>query len=151
MKLALLGILLFISLTLILPSPDGYRKIPIVYASGLPFVQLSINGKEAIFMMDTGCSISCVDSSDSKYYGFNSTERWGTINGIGGSVSSYYVDNYTIGLGDNMINVGFITMNMNNGFFDGYGFDVAGTIGLDVLTKYNAKIDLENNILYIPK
>lgn len=134
----------------------GIFKVFIQPLSNLVFIKTKIQGKEAIFLLDTGASSTFIDVNQIEKYDLIAQEIPGAlVNGIGG-VTSYYqiVNTSLIEIDSKKYYVNFNASDLGNvvkTFKDEYGFTCLGILGSDFFEKYGAVIDYEKNIMFTQK
>lgn len=109
-----------------------------------PVVKLTLNGKPAYFLLDTGANETILDASDSKVYKFVQLAYGKVGVGIGGYSVSVFVDSAMI-RADNALLKGDYTAQDLSEVFSGYekmtGRNLVGIIGNDIMKGHNVIID----------
>ena len=126
---------------------DSYFTIK---QNNLLFVQLTLNDKSTLFLIDSGASKSFLDINKSEYYKFTYTNKpIEEIVGIGGLQNIYRVSNYNI----KGMYIEFLGINLEelSPYFKKDNLKIAGLIGSDYLLLRKAIIDYENSRLYLKK
>lgn len=127
-----------------------YNKYDVIMQNSLLFIQLTLNNKSSLFLIDTGSSKSFLDINKIEKY------KFGYINkpiekyvGIGGLQSIYTVYEYKI----TEMHIPFLGINLEelNPYFKKDNLTIVGLIGSDYLVFRNAIIDYENSKLYLKK
>lgn len=113
-----------------------------------PVVLLTLNGKPAYFLLDTGANETLLDASDSKAYSFVQLPYGRMGVGIGGYSISSYVDGANITVEKGGLLKGDYTAQDLSRVFSGYetltGRNLVGIIGNDILKGHNVIIDYSN-------
>ena len=126
---------------------DSYFTIK---QNNLLFVQLVLNDKPTLFLIDSGASKSFLDINKAEYYKFTHTNKpIEEIVGIGGLQNIYMVSDYKI----KGLYINFLGINLEelSPYFKKDNLKIAGLIGSDYLLLRSAIIDYENSRLYLKK
>jgi len=136
-----------------LPRKSGRKSVPMTIKHGeSPRVVLSINGKPARFLVDTGASKSFINFKAFKQYGFGIfiSKPSGFVYGAAG-IDMPYFDTYDAEIktreGD-VIDVRFSAVDINS---SASNMKIVGIIGIDFMVKNNVILDLENKVMYYGK
>ncbi len=151
----------FIILTLFLVIGPGILEaktdslvIGLKIKAKISLIELKVNGRRAVFIIDTGSSISLVDESQAKSFGFKSfpARGHGNIQGLGG---------------DNQFNITsriklsykqlfkcshkFYACDISNikQVFEKKNVSILGILGSDFFLKYKAVIDYDKKSLIL--
>lgn len=142
-------LLLILVLSLMIFSCENKNEIPnsikFNTSSGLPIIKAKLNGKNANFLLDTGASMSVVDSSMVSRYNFKihrSTDM--TVSGLGGTKKLYHVSNARLYYNGQPMYVRFKSTNMRNIRLN---VKVIGVLGSDYLIQNKLIIDYKNKVL----
>ena len=134
----------------------GFTAVPLrrTTATGHHLVEARLNGREALFILDTGANLSVVDEPHARAFGL--TERGarpGAGVAIGGSVSARQVSIESLELGGVAVRQRRIVVarlgNLTAAMGPLAGGDVHGLIGQDVLNEHRAVIDMDRPLLYL--
>ena len=111
------------------------------------FINVTLNGRPAKLLIDTGASKSLLDINFAEEYGYKcyplAIDKY---IGLGGLHDVYAIANYDIDefftpfLGTDL---GEIT-----GYFKDAGVEIVGVLGADFLEMHRAVIDFEKNLMY---
>lgn len=114
------------------------------------FLELHINDKPGLFLVDTGAGISVIDINQTSKYGIRFFEggNTGTLEGLGGAQSVLPIGKVRIqyqgyvlkGLRFYGVDLGSL-----NRRFEKDGMRILGVIGADFLSKRRAVIDFESH------
>ena len=120
--------------------------------NNLPFVKVTINGKEALMLLDTGSSSSLIDINQLKNYGLTAMFIIGsTFGGIGGSSPMSDVTNLNkITIGKQEYSANFLATDLRgvrNLIRDGVNVEITGILGSDFFEYHKAIIDYNRNTL----
>jgi hypothetical protein len=136
-------IILFSTISLICNSQKQYDLLKI---DNHMFLTLTLNGKPAMFIIDSGSSKSLLDVSKAKKFNFNfiefGSEKYA---GIGGLSQIYMVYDYKIDeistslLGVNIAKIGSL--------FNTNGSEIVGILGADFLSDNEVILNFKNNTL----
>lgn len=137
-----INIILLILLTLLSCNNDS---IPFSTEIGMPILDVNINGKDAKLLLDTGASISIIDSSAVSEYDFNIYDKTNlNVSGIGGTIKLYYTDNTYTMSGVHTLDIDFKASNLTE---LRRNLGVVGVLGSDYLKENKLIIDFTNNTL----
>jgi predicted aspartyl protease len=115
---------------------DEVAELPVTMLGLRPLAHARINGKDAVFVIDTGAFNSVLSPAAAARYGLRTQfERNLRVEGVGGSVpaDSTLVRRVELG-GATLRNMRFVVV-------DGAGPDVAGVLGQDVLPGADVEYD----------
>lgn len=127
-----------------------YESYFTIKQNNLLFVQLILNDKPTLFLIDSGASKSFLDINKAENYKFNYVNQpIEKYVGIGGLQSIYVVSDYKI----KGMNIEFLGISLEelSPYFKKDNLKIAGLIGSDYLLSRNAIIDYENSRLYLKK
>lgn len=118
-----------------------------------PIINISINGKVAPVLIDTGASMSILDINQTKKYNFSTRNKLNSsITGVGGKQSdAFYVKNASVNLqGIPMYqfataDIAGVVASINAAT----GIQIAGIIGTPHIRQLEMKIDLDNDSILI--
>jgi len=134
----------------------GFTAIPLKEArsTGHHLVAASVNGKEGIFVLDTGANMSVIDVDHATHFGLQPTRGVvGGASGIGGANVARQASIKSLKLGDVDIRQRRIVLTDLGSIGDALaplaGGAVHGLIGQDVLKEHRAVIDVERPLLYL--
>ena len=126
---------------------DSYFTIK---QNNLLFVQLVLNEKPTLFLIDSGSSKSFLDINKASTYNFTYINQpIEKYVGIGGLQSIYVVSDYKI----KGVYIEFLGISLEelSPYFKKDNLKIVGLIGSDYLLSRNAIIDYENSRLYLKK
>ena len=114
---------------------------------------ISINGVEGIFLIDSGASNSCIDKRNEKKYKLEKFKKSYSASGAGnGKFDVYKSKQAKISHKSKLIcNLNFLLIDMesiNNALNESDNIKINGIIGADLLTKKKGTIDYKNETLY---
>ena len=131
-----------------------YVAIPLQrLPSAHQLVRVAINGRPALFVLDSGAAGTVIDRNQLDHFGIGESVRNGTGVGAGGSirVSLHNVADFSIG--GHKIPLGKIVSTDLTGVIAGFGKvpdgSISGVVGQDVLTRFGGVIDVKGNALYL--
>lgn len=127
---------------------DG--KVEFVAAQKVPIVEGTINGKKALFIIDTGASMSVLDYSQEDHYDFQSYESMDAAVGYGGVASFRDASHVQGDIGGVPLNIHFKTQDLSVivGVIQRFSsIKVAGVVGSDWLKRNKIVIDYSNSEL----
>jgi hypothetical protein len=121
----------------------------------IPVVRATLNGKPALFIIDTGASISILNAGFAAYYGFSVVEEitvQHTATGLeGAALPLSCVGKYTLDVGPLHIRSprfqGRNLQALSSILFADERIHIAGIFGADVLTQYKMRIDFTNRTI----
>ena len=118
----------------------------------LPIVECSLNGKKGFFILDTGASVTILDSRVAKQYGFY-VDKFDSqpLTGFGGRESEIRnAYNTTLILNQTILPKKCVAQDLSHvadAIQHNAGVQVIGVIGVDNMKALGLKIDLKNQIL----
>src|SRR5687768_15269690 len=134
----------------------GFTAIPLREArsTGHHLVTASVNGKEGVFVLDTGANLSVIDVDHAAHFGLAAaTGRRGGATGLGGSNSARQLSIRSLAVGGVKVRQRRMVVTDLGSIGDALaplsGGAVHGLIGQDVLKEHRAVIDVERPILYL--
>ena len=112
----------------------------------VPVIYVKVNNKPAIFILDTGASVSIIDKNFKTHYGFGTMENLneGTITGVGGTVRMEDVYNCEVKYGDSILNVDLKSISLSH---LAKVSNIVGVIGSDYFVKNKVSIDYNSKTL----
>jgi len=118
----------------------------------VPIVKGTLNNKIAYYIIDSGASISVLDESQSKDYGFGvyDNPEFGNGFGYGGVAKFKEAMGVNAYIGGVKINVAFKAQNLSllsDNLKRQYGIKIVGIVGCDWLKTNEIIIDFKNNTL----
>lgn len=138
-----------LSLTIITISCKKDEPIPesikFSISERLPIMDVTINGKKAKLLLDTGASASLIDSNLAEKYGFsvyNLIEM--DVNGIGGSQKLYHTKGVEVYYLGQPMYVRFKSTDLKNIRLQ---LGIVGVVGTDYLQQHEMVIDYKNKVL----
>ncbi|GBR06022.1 aspartyl protease family protein [Acetobacter oeni] len=106
-----------------------------------PIVRITINGKPAAIIVDSGAMTSLIVSAAARDYDLSYTGHYAMLQGTTGPVSASIVTAGKVGLGEaTASDVVFTEVDMKRGKID--GLPIVGLLGADFLANYDVKFDL---------
>jgi predicted aspartyl protease len=130
-------------------APDEAEFTPVLRFGDHLFVLTKVNGKNwGLFLLDTGASISNVDSTFARL----STKIYGSdyirVTGVSGSVNKVFeADKAELQFGHfRQRNLGLVAFNLNNSP-EHQDFRMAGILGIPVLAMFRLTIDYRNGLV----
>jgi hypothetical protein len=136
---------LFIILTMAVCASTFAAKHSLIICQGHYFLQMTINNKPALFIIDSGSSKSIIDVSKDSVYNFSYIEFGDQqYAGIGGNSQIYMVYNYIIVETQNA----FLGVNIGKmlSFFK-TDIPIVGILGSDFLFNSKAVLNYGNNTI----
>jgi hypothetical protein len=134
---------------------QGYSAIPLrKLSTGHESVVVSLNGREGLFVLDSGAGGSVVHSTFASSFGLQVPTGPSTSGtGAGGQITlqTYKVSSFS--LSGTIIPLNEIMVTSIQPVVDALknaaGVDIQGVIGQDLLTKFSGIIDVRGQMLYI--
>ena len=134
----------------------GFTAVPLRRSrtTGHHLVEATLNGRPALFVLDTGANLTVLDEDHVRAFGLDeSGARRGSGAAIGGAVAArqHSIDSLTVGGIDIrqrrivVADLGHLTSTMT----PLAGGTVHGLIGQDVLNEHRAVIDMAKPLLYL--
>jgi hypothetical protein len=134
----------------------GFTAVPLRSArtTGHHLVSASINGREGVFVLDTGANVSVIDSDHAGHFGLGKgTASAGGAVVLGGANSARQVRIESLSIGGVPIRQRRMVVTDLGPLGDALaplaGGAVHGLIGQDVLKEHRAVIDVERPLLYL--
>ncbi|HLL29614.1 MAG TPA: retropepsin-like aspartic protease [Allosphingosinicella sp.] len=134
----------------------GFTAIPLREArsTGHHLVTAAVNGKEGVFVLDTGANLSVIDVDHAAHFGLGRAGgRRGGATGLGGSNSARQVGVESVTLGGIEVRQRRMVVTDLGSIGDALaplaGGAVHGLIGQDVLKEHRAVIDVSRPLLYL--
>jgi tetratricopeptide (TPR) repeat protein/predicted aspartyl protease len=121
---------------------EGFAAIPVTMIGMRPTVHVTLNGQDAVFLVDTGAFASALSPAAAIRYHVRVFSRaTADVEGIGGSTSAQTarVEYMQLG-GADFYDTPFLVT-------DGLGRDLAGVLGQDVLGQADAEYDFANGVM----
>lgn len=134
----------------------GFTAIPLGEArsTGHHLVTAAVNGKEGVFVLDTGANLSVIDVDHVARFGLASARgRPGGATGVGGSNPARQISIDSLTLGKIAVRQRRMIVTDLGSIGDALaplaGGAIHGIIGQDVLKEHRAVIDVERPLLYL--
>ena len=139
-------------------NPQGYDRIvpaeeaaftPVFRAGGHLYVSTKVNGKNSgLFLLDTGSSLSNIDSTFARLSTKIHGNDWLRVRGVSGEVKDVFeADKAELEFGRfRQRNLGLTAFNLNNSP-DHQEFRMAGILGAPVLSLFRLTIDYRNGVV----
>lgn len=136
-------------------SDSGHYVIPFrLIGVGIPIIKVTLNDKDAWFIVDTGASASLVNMAVASDFGIPDFKNFYVenmqINGLGGRRAFESVS-CRIGLGPLHLRKELLKSKDLNGLFDAIrvaeSLTIAGILGSDVLLRYRMVLDYESGTI----
>ena len=116
-------------------------------------VRVAINGRPALFVLDSGAAGTVIDSNQLDRFGIGGSVLNGTGVGAGGAIKVSLHNVATFSIGGHRIPLGKIVSTDLTGVIAGFGKvpdgSISGVVGQDVLTRFGGVIDVKGNALYL--
>lgn len=146
-------VILFLSLLLLSVNScedKVTQQIEIVFSmsSGLPLVEMELNGKKAKFLVDSGAMRSVLNISNAEAYGYKYIPVSGlNFTGAGGAeIKGGLISDAVVKINDKTLQIRFRALDMD-GLSKQLG--VVGIIGSDYLDYADYVLDYKNDVIYI--
>lgn len=123
----------------------NYNEILFTQYRNLPIISVTINGKEAKLLVDTGATENMLNLSSKSYYNFSTRETGRKVNGVGGFKYIEEVYNANIKYKDSVISIDFVAIDMNT-IKEELG--VQGLIGSSFLEKHGYSVNFKDNKIH---
>lgn len=134
----------------------GFTAIPLreTRGTGHHLVTAAVNGKDGVFVLDTGANLSVIDVDHVARFGLASARgRQGGATGVGGSKSARQVSIDSLAFGSVKLRQRRMVVTDLGSIGDALaplaGGAIHGIIGQDVLKEHRAVIDVERPLLYL--
>jgi predicted aspartyl protease len=117
-------------------------EIPVIFRNNKPLVQVTINGRKALMLADSGAVRSLLFKAGAESVGLSPVGTDATFAGVGGIRGAYEVTIPRFGLGDTTVN------NLRLFVIDGgLGRDVIGVFGADLLGQTDVEFDISHGAI----
>jgi predicted aspartyl protease len=115
-------------------------------------IEGTVNGKKAIFLIDTGATVSLIDKNKTKTFGLVRGNRYnGKLIGAGGDIETTYVCNTFVDIHGKTI-AQFLLSDISN-IVDSIrretGYEILGIIGLPQLSFAGIQLDINDMLITI--
>ena len=148
-SVAILSLFLFSNFTD--KNDPVYEYLEIVDLTFKPVIEVTLNGKKAYFLIDTGSDITILNARDTKKYGFGIVKRAfenHSLVGLGGSVASIY-STYDVELkvGSSRVMNRYLAHDLSRvvkRMEEKISIRISGIIGSDLMKRYGFVIDYAN-------
>jgi hypothetical protein len=136
--------------------PVKYKPIPgelqFKTVGLIPIVEGKINGKRAWFIIDTGASVSILNRSNARHFGFKCFDSYSvSVVGFGGESKMNEAFNCKVEFGPLLLkNISFRARHMNDltdVIRQHENIEIAGIIGADVFNRYKIAIDFKKSTI----
>jgi predicted aspartyl protease len=133
----------------------GFTAIPLRSGrtTGHHLVTASVNGREGVFVLDTGANVSVIDSDHAGHFGLGANAVAGGAVVLGGANAARQVRIEGLSFGDVPVRQRRMVLTDLGALGDALaplaGGAVHGLIGQDVLKEHRAVIDVERPLLYL--
>lgn len=118
--------------------------LTVLNSTGSPEIQVTVNGKPAALVVDTGAEFSMISEKGARDYGLTYTGAEVNVRGVTGVTSSSVMRAEKIGLGDaTAADVVFVSEASSHESRN--GVPVIGLFGADFLQNYDVKFDLPHH------
>lgn len=138
------------------PPVDGYLPVEVSFFKRRPIITLTLNGQKAHFLLDTGASVSILNSKDAHRLGFRLIESSGArpdLYGInGGTMPSFSTTKVKCFTGDMRLNYQWAASDLSGlvqRIRHRTRIRISGIIGSDLLKKYGFLIDYHEGKVWI--
>lgn len=134
------------------PATDRY-SIDIVCLKKVPIVKVTLNGKTAYFVLDSGSDVSLLHKSDAFDYAFSPKKRaTKSIIGVsGGNQPLYEAPDIVLKMAGHNLQTQFYATDLSTvveALTISTGIAVSGIIGIDLMRKYGFEIDYMGEKLF---
>ena len=118
----------------------------------LAFITVKINGKDAIFLLDTGSGSSIINTRQLQHYGLQTIPIYNfSVSGIGGAISTSRVSNLdVIEIDEKKYTVSFLATDLNDvrrNILNGSKINITGILGSDFFEYHKAVLDYSKNTI----
>ena len=146
-----LSLLLFASLFFSSFTQDTYQYVPVINWQYKPVIKVTLNGKSANFLLDTGSDITLLNSHAARWFQFRplsvSTGRRQAVGFSGRRQATYRVKNVSLFINSTPIKAlyrAFDLSSLVNFTNDRIDVRITGIIGSDVMKRYGFIINYQN-------
>ncbi|MDZ5646529.1 retropepsin-like aspartic protease [Nitrospirillum sp. BR 11828] len=122
-------------------------SIPLEMDGNMPLARVTINGKPAHMLVDTGAWMSVLTRSSMAYLGLKAVDAQGELIGIDGTSRLLQTTMDSLELG----NWRGRDVRVYVGGYGAFGGDTVGALGMDLLERYDMEFDLAHNVLNLFK
>jgi len=130
-------------------SKRDYIEVPLEKRGNAYFLNVTINDKETLFLLDTGATTTVLSYGDHAKYKMKNLKQRGVFRGIGGEVigHAYKIKKFSVG----ELKVGAIKIWVVPSQYNSNMQDVEGILGEDILSKFDGFIDHASQRLFLKK
>lgn len=145
-KFLLVFIILLVSCDKPKEHNEHKEQIDFTFSNNLPIIKATLNGVPVKILIDTGASVSLLDtsSSDNLFFTVDYDDPVSTGTGLGGIENIFNVRNTVLVVGKDTLDIKFKGVNLK--YFRRQS-GVVGIIGSDYLRKHDLIINYENMTL----
>lgn len=119
--------------------------------SSIPFIRVKHNNVSFNLIIDTGCTISCIDKNILELLVHENTDgKSDVLYANGTSSEEVEIVNIPITIGDNTYNESFNAIdfsNMAKQVADTYGITIRGLLGSEFMYKHQLILDFEKHLI----
>lgn len=125
---------------------DNRSSIEIKSLEKVPIVEVTLNGKTAYFVLDSGSDVSLLDSAEANDYGFFFQKRAtrSIVGASGGNQSLYQATGVNLQIDRQPLQTAFYATDLSpviESLSNSTGIAISGIIGMDLMRKYGFEID----------
>lgn len=116
-----------------------------------PIVRVTINGKDTAMLIDTGASINVIDQDVLKSFGIKKRSVMGTINGAGGTVEMWHLNNCDVKI-EGIPVYQFVSGDFSNviaSIKEETGIKISGILGTPAIKSAELILNLSDNTVTI--
>ncbi len=128
-----------------------YEYLKIVDLTYKPIIEVTLNGKSAYFLVDTGSDITILHARDSKKYGFDTVKNNShnhSVVGLSGRITTLYsTRNVKLKVGSSRVMNRYLALDISSlvqMIHKRSSIRISGIIGSDLMKRYGFVIDYAN-------
>jgi len=134
------------------PLENAYTEI--VSLEKVPIIEVSLNGKSAYFVLDSGSDVSLLHLPDALNFEFSHQKRASKsiVGASGGNQPLYQASDFELLLGQRPLQTMFFATDLATiieSLAASTGITITGIIGMDLMRKYGFEIDYLNQRLVL--
>lgn len=151
MKTSALFFTCFLAITQLSQAQPDYESVEIVSLVDKPIIRATLNGQEAFFLLDTGSSLSILDMTQARKFGYfcrpqQSTRKIQAIFLDGSRQTLMHAASVNLQIGAKSVLTSYVACNLSDLVYSLRSktqLHISGIIGSDVMQVYGFRIDYD--------
>lgn len=141
----------------VLHAQLDYESVTIVSLEDKPIIRTTLNGKEAFFLLDTGSSLSILDATQSKKFGYECSPQRSTrkIHAVfldGSREALRHASDVNLWVGSKPVRTSFVACQLSElvrSMREKNKISIVGIIGSDIMQIYGFRIDYDKREVWL--